>query len=154
MHVVCVRWSRCPSVCLVRDEPRSGLESQTMVVWQQLLPSLGAGAACVERTSFATGVVRHPHSCVYVTEPPEALYLCVCMCTSAYSSVHLYIRIHTDRDIHIACISDIDVGYPGRAGDNTVLTHNWLMKAIAANPDEWLGGRLERGAGHGDGGRR
>ena len=34
---------------------------------------------------------------------------------------------------------DIDVGYPGRAGDNTVLTHNWLMKAIAANPDEWLG---------------
>ena len=105
MHVVCVRWSRCPSVCLVRDEPRSGLESQTMVVWQQLLPSLGAGAACVERTSFATGVVRHPHSCVYVTEPPEALYLCVCMCTSAYSSVHLYICIHTDRDIHIPCIS-------------------------------------------------
>jgi len=57
------------------------------------------------RTSFATGVVRHPHSCVYVTEPPEALYLCVCMCTYSYSSVHLYIYIHTDRDIHIPCIS-------------------------------------------------
>jgi hypothetical protein len=34
---------------------------------------------------------------------------------------------------------DMDVGYPGRAGDNTVLVHNWLMKAIAADADKWLG---------------
>ena len=34
---------------------------------------------------------------------------------------------------------DVDVGYPGRAGDNTVLAHNWLMKAIAKEPDKWLG---------------
>ena len=34
---------------------------------------------------------------------------------------------------------DIDVGYPGRAGDNTVLQHNWLMRAITGDPDRWLG---------------
>ena len=34
---------------------------------------------------------------------------------------------------------DIDVGYPGRAGDNTVLKHNWLMREIAHDPDRWLG---------------
>jgi hypothetical protein len=34
---------------------------------------------------------------------------------------------------------DLDVGYPGRAGDNTVLAHNWLMKAIAMDADKWLG---------------
>ena len=34
---------------------------------------------------------------------------------------------------------DIDVGYPGRAGDNTVLTRNWLMAAISADKDKWLG---------------
>jgi hypothetical protein len=34
---------------------------------------------------------------------------------------------------------DIDVGYPGRAGDNTVLAHNWLMSAIAKYPELWLG---------------
>ena len=25
---------------------------------------------------------------------------------------------------------ELDVGYPGRAGDNTVLAHSWLMEAI------------------------
>ena len=34
---------------------------------------------------------------------------------------------------------DIDVGYPGRAGDNTVLAHNWLMSAISKDPELWLG---------------
>jgi hypothetical protein len=34
---------------------------------------------------------------------------------------------------------DIDVGYPGRAGDNTVLTHNWFMREVARDPDRWLG---------------
>jgi hypothetical protein len=34
---------------------------------------------------------------------------------------------------------DVDVGYPGRAGDNTVLANNWLLKAIHADPDKWLG---------------
>ena len=34
---------------------------------------------------------------------------------------------------------DVDVGYPGRAGDNTVLASNWLMKSIHADPDAWLG---------------
>ena len=34
---------------------------------------------------------------------------------------------------------DFDVGYPGRAGDNTVLKHNWLMKAITQEPEKWLG---------------
>lgn len=34
---------------------------------------------------------------------------------------------------------DISVGAPGRAGDNTVLRHNWLMKEMAADPDKWLG---------------
>ena len=34
---------------------------------------------------------------------------------------------------------DIDVGYPGRAGDNTVLAHNWLMCEIAKDPERWLG---------------
>ena len=34
---------------------------------------------------------------------------------------------------------DVDVGYPGRAGDNTVLKHNWLMKVIAHDADRWLG---------------
>ena len=34
---------------------------------------------------------------------------------------------------------DIDVGYPGRAGDNTVLKQNWLMREIGQDPDRWLG---------------
>ena len=34
---------------------------------------------------------------------------------------------------------DIDVGYPGRAGDNTVLSRNWLMAKISADKDKWLG---------------
>mmetsp|Transcript_21038 Transcript_21038/g.48204 ORF Transcript_21038/g.48204 Transcript_21038/m.48204 type:complete len:370 (-) Transcript_21038:247-1356(-) len=34
---------------------------------------------------------------------------------------------------------DLDVGYPGRAGDNTVLRSNWLMEAIAHDKDKWLG---------------
>ena len=37
------------------------------------------------------------------------------------------------------CFADIDVGFPGRAGDNTVLRTNPLMRAIHANPDTWLG---------------
>ena len=34
---------------------------------------------------------------------------------------------------------DLDVGSPGKAGDNTVLKHNWLMEAIKEDPDKWLG---------------
>ena len=34
---------------------------------------------------------------------------------------------------------DLDVGYPGRAGDNTVLRSNWLHAAICAAPEKWLG---------------
>lgn len=34
---------------------------------------------------------------------------------------------------------DVDVGAAGRAGDNTVLRHNWLLKAMVADPDKWLG---------------
>ena len=34
---------------------------------------------------------------------------------------------------------DIDVGYPGRAGDNTVLKHNWFMKQVAQDANRWLG---------------
>jgi hypothetical protein len=34
---------------------------------------------------------------------------------------------------------DIDVGFPGRAGDNTVLGSNPLLEAIKADPDKWLG---------------
>ena len=34
---------------------------------------------------------------------------------------------------------DMDVGYPGRAGDNTVLAHNWFMRNVHADPDTWLG---------------
>jgi hypothetical protein len=34
---------------------------------------------------------------------------------------------------------DVDVGYPGRAGDNTVLSRNPLLAKITANPDKWLG---------------
>ena len=34
---------------------------------------------------------------------------------------------------------DIDVGFPGRAGDNTVLGSNPLMATISADPDKWLG---------------
>lgn len=34
---------------------------------------------------------------------------------------------------------DVHVGYPGRAGDNTVLAHYWLMKAINDDADKWLG---------------
>jgi hypothetical protein len=30
-------------------------------------------------------------------------------------------------------------GYPGRAGDNTVLRTAWLMKQILADPEAWLG---------------
>ena len=37
------------------------------------------------------------------------------------------------------CFYDIDVGYPGRAGDNTVLKHNWFMREVAKDPDRWLG---------------
>ena len=49
---------------------------------------------------------------------------------------------------------DIDVGYPGRAGDNTVLQHNWLLKAIKADRDKWLGpgGVVLGDSGAGDGG--
>jgi hypothetical protein len=34
---------------------------------------------------------------------------------------------------------DLDVGYPGRAGDNTVLSKNWLMRALSVDPAAWLG---------------
>jgi hypothetical protein len=34
---------------------------------------------------------------------------------------------------------ELDVGYPGRAGDNTVLARSWLMEALKADPDKWLG---------------
>ena len=34
---------------------------------------------------------------------------------------------------------DGTAGYPGRAGDNTVLRHSWLMNQITADPDAWLG---------------
>ena len=34
---------------------------------------------------------------------------------------------------------DLDVGAPGKAGDNTVLKHNWLMAKIKEDPDRWLG---------------
>ena len=34
---------------------------------------------------------------------------------------------------------EVDVGYPGRAGDNTILARSEFMKNIAADPDKWLG---------------
>ena len=34
---------------------------------------------------------------------------------------------------------DADVGYPGRAGDNTVLPYSHLMREILNDPDLWLG---------------
>ena len=37
------------------------------------------------------------------------------------------------------CFADVDVGFAGRAGDNTVLRTNWLMRAIKNDPDTWLG---------------
>ena len=118
------RWlASCPDLLVVRTCPLVWRGPRLREVWSavgskgwmplgtDMVCHVGLDAVRVShlvdsvRTSFATGVVRHPHSCVYVTEPPEALYLCVCMCTYSYSSVHLYIYIHTDRDIHIPCIS-------------------------------------------------
>ena len=50
---------------------------------------------------------------------------------------------------------DLDVGAPGKAGDNTVLKHNWLMRAIKEDPDKWLGKHGvvlgDSGASDGDG---
>ena len=37
------------------------------------------------------------------------------------------------------CFFDLHVGYPGRAGDNTVLKSYWLMKEIQKDPEKWLG---------------
>ena len=34
---------------------------------------------------------------------------------------------------------DLDVGYPGRAGDNTVLSRNWFMRALSQDSSKWLG---------------
>ena len=34
---------------------------------------------------------------------------------------------------------EVDVGYPGRAGDNTILARSEFMKNVTANPDKWLG---------------
>ena len=34
---------------------------------------------------------------------------------------------------------EVDVGYPGRAGDNTVLSRNAFMHALCADPEKWLG---------------
>ena len=34
---------------------------------------------------------------------------------------------------------DLDVGAPGKAGDNSVLKYNWLMEEIGKAPDRWLG---------------
>ena len=34
---------------------------------------------------------------------------------------------------------DADVGWSGRAGDNTVLAQNWLLKAISKDRESWLG---------------
>ena len=34
---------------------------------------------------------------------------------------------------------DVDVGYPGKAGDNTVLRNNWFMLEISKDHDKWLG---------------
>ena len=42
-------------------------------------------------------------------------------------------------DSYYRFISDVDVGYPGRAGDNTVLSRSPLMASIASEPDKWLG---------------
>ena len=49
---------------------------------------------------------------------------------------------------------DVDVGFPGRAGDNTVLRNNWLMKAVGEDRDRWLGpgGVILGDSGAGDGG--
>ena len=33
----------------------------------------------------------------------------------------------------------VDVGYPGRAGDNTVLARNRWMEKVTNEPDTWLG---------------
>ena len=42
-------------------------------------------------------------------------------------------------DSYYRFIFDVDVGYPGRAGDNTVLSRSPLMASIASEPDKWLG---------------
>lgn len=34
---------------------------------------------------------------------------------------------------------DVHVGFPGRAGDNTVLRHHWLMRELSADTNKWLG---------------
>lgn len=34
---------------------------------------------------------------------------------------------------------ELDVGYPGRAGDNTVLARSWLMEAMKCDRAKWLG---------------
>lgn len=34
---------------------------------------------------------------------------------------------------------EVDVGFPGRAGDNTVLARSWLMNAIKQDRAKWLG---------------
>ena len=47
------------------------------------------------------------------------------LCVAFVSPFHLFI--------------DGDVGYPGRAGDNTVLNNSPLMDAIHADPEAWLG---------------
>ena len=45
---------------------------------------------------------------------------------------------------------DVDVGFPGRSGDNTVLNHySWIMDQIKADPEAWLG---KDGVVLGDGG--
>ena len=49
---------------------------------------------------------------------------------------------------------DGEVGAPGRAGDNTVLTSAWLMEKIREDPEAWLGadGVIAADGGASDGG--
>jgi hypothetical protein len=57
------------------------------------------------------------------------------LCVAFVNSYHLFV--------------DADVGFPGQAGDNTVLRHSWLMGQIKADPTAWLG---QNGVILGDGG--
>ena len=63
------------------------------------------------------------------------------LCVAFVNSYHLFV--------------DADVGYPGKAGDNTVLRDSWVMSQIMADRDAWLGpnGLIlgDGGASDGDG---
>ena len=74
-------------------------------------------------------------SCAQAPASPPVRRLAFLLGEIAFSLLHAA----TVSFSFLSSFFDLDVGSPGKAGDNTDLKHNWLMAAIKEDPDTWLG---------------